>query len=603
MVNIRRYIVYAFLPLFMGLCLAGCSQEEVVSFANGTLRLSIGHVSQSIETRATPSQLGKPLIDRFKLKIQRTESAYASYDGAFVDNLELNVGTYTITAYHGEDVPLGKDCPYYEGVATATIEENQSASVTIPCRVANALVSVVFGRDEEERARFDKFYKDYGVRVRIGNHSIDLASDEAKQSIYFPAGSEPILMFYGTLKEFDCIVSCELLSDALPTTFEAAEHAIVTLTLPESELEVNIVKVEVETVSIEETIPLEWFPSPSVTAQHRYDGAGSLVGTDLDFSNAYPGMQWRAVVTNADGIEVRSVEGSGALSSSYDSVSAWPYLPSGDYTVTSYFLQGSSLTEGVSKTFSVGKPDLKASVDGYTSYSKYLEGDVDGANACERGTIYSPSVSLNVSEVLFSNGNYDCVFDYTYAGSTISVKTGKNSYSIANITGQAASATPYRLSASVTFDGVTVSAYKDFYITGLPVTYAPPTTENGWIAGTDYVSFASGRVRLGQNAWSQSQNIYNSNFAIPVKTKVALDYDVMIHPASMGTTLKASIGGITLMEISEKGGFLNSKDYAHKGTTNSGVLSNVGTEFKCENTYGLAQSCSYIYSLTLKYGE
>ena len=602
MVNIRRYIVYAFLPLFMGLCLAGCSQEEVVSFANGTLRLSIGHVSQSIETRATPSQLGKPLIDRFKLKIQRTESAYASYDGAFVDNLELNVGTYTITAYHGEDVPLGKDCPYYEGVATATIEENQSASVTIPCRVANALVSVVFGRDEEERARFDKFYKDYGVRVRIGNHSIDLASDEAKQSIYFPAGSEPILMFYGTLKEFDCIVSCELQSDALPTTFEAAEHAIVTLTLPESELEVNIVKVEVEMVSIEETIPLEWFPSPSVTAQHRYDGAGSLVGTDLDFSNAYPGMQWRAVVTNADGIEVRSVEGSGALSSSYDSVSAWPYLPSGDYTVTSYFMQGASLTEGASKTFSVGKPDLKASVDGYTSYSKYLEGDVDGANACERGTIYSPSVSLNVSEVLFSNGNYDCVFDYTYAGSTISVETGKNSYSIANITGQVASATPYRLSASVTFDGVTVSAYKDFYITGLPVIYAPPTQAAGW-STSGKIAFNSDNVKLGHNATQQTQYISNTDFAIPQGTKVFMDYNFKITTLTIGTTLTVTLGDNVLFEKSEDAKLFSTQNFTHKGTSETVTLSSMTTEVKCNNSYGLGTTYSTIYSLALKYGK
>ena len=247
MKSIKRNIIFAFFPLLLVVLLSGCRQEEIVSFANGTLRLSIGHVSQDTETRSTPSQLGKPLVERFKLKIQRTGNTYVSYDGTFVDNLELSVGTYNIMAYYGEDVLLGKDCPYYEGVATATIEEEQSASVTIPCRVANALVSVAFGRDEEERARFDRFYKDYGLRVRIGNQSLDLPSDEAKQSIYFPAGSEPTLMFYGTLKEFDRVVTCELQSDDLPTRYAAAEHAIVTLTLPdpESALSINISKVEV----------------------------------------------------------------------------------------------------------------------------------------------------------------------------------------------------------------------------------------------------------------------------------------------------------------------------------------------------------------------
>ena len=156
MVNIRRYIALAFLPLFMVMLLGGCCEEEFASFTNGTLQLNIGHVSQKTETRATPAQLGKPLVEKFTLKIQRIGNGYASYEGAFVDNLELNVGTYNIMAYYGENVLLGKDCPYYEGSATATIEKDQSTSATIPCRVANALVSVAFGRDEAERARFKR---------------------------------------------------------------------------------------------------------------------------------------------------------------------------------------------------------------------------------------------------------------------------------------------------------------------------------------------------------------------------------------------------------------------------------------------------------------
>ena len=597
MVNIRRHIVHAFLPLFIVLCFAGCSQEEVISLAtNGALRLSIGHVSQDTQTRATPSQLGKPFENRFNLKIQRAGNTYAAYDGKFVDEVELNVGTYTITAYHGEDVFLGKDCPYYEGVATATIEENQSTSVTIPCRVANALVSVVFGRNEEERARFDKFYKDYGLRVRIGNHSIDLASDEAKQSIYFPAGSKPTLIFYGTQREFDRVVSCELQSDALPTTFEAADHAIVTLTLPdpESALYINIAKVEVETVTIEETIPISWLPAPVVTAQHRYDDAGYLQGTDVEFSNSYPGMPWRAVVTNAAGVAVRSIEAGDALLSSYDSSSEYPYLPSGDYKATYYIVDGASATEVSSVTFSLDRPDLKLIVGGYTSYTRFLEGDIDGANACDGKTVYDLLVELNVAESVLAKNDYTFAFRYG-SGYTENVEVGKNRFYREAVNNQAASFDPYHLEANVTFDGVSLSGAKDFYITGLPATYAPPTA-NDWTA-TSNVTFSGSEAKLDGN----NTAITNAGFAIPAQTKVVMDYNVKIRAAKYLTTTNKftiTIGSTEVLSESLRGGVLSesTKDYSGSKTYTS---SSQTTTIKCTSS----KQYTSIYSLSLKYSK
>ena len=580
----------------MVILLGGCSQEEITSFTNGTLRLNIGHVSQKTETRATPSQLGKPLVDRFKLKIQRAGSTNVSYDGTFVDNLELSVGTYNIMAYYGEDVLLGKDCPYYEGSATATIEEDQSTSVTIPCRVANALVSVVFGRDEEERARFDKFYKDYGLRVRIGNQSIDLASDEAKQSVYFPAGSAPTLIFYGTLREFDRVVSCELQSGDLPTIYEAAEHAIVTLTLPdpESALTINISKVEVETVTIGETIPLSWLPAPVVTAQHRYDEAGYLQGTDVEFSNSYPGMPWRAVVTNAAGVAVRSIEAGDALLSSYDSSSEYPYLPSGDYKATYYIVDGASATEVSSVTFSLGKPDLKLIVGGYTSYTRFLEGDIDGANACDGKTVYDILVSLNVAERVLAKSDYSFTFRYG-SGDTENVEVGKNRFYRDVVANQTAKFDPYRLEANVTFDGISLTTNKDFYITGLPVTYAPPSTANGWSKSSGTVNFNSGETKLDNGA------ITNTGLAIPAQTKVAMDYKVKIRAgATLLSTTKftITIGSTEVFSQTQRGNAFSESSSDYSGskayTSNSQT-----TTIKCNSN----KSYSSIYSLSLKYSK
>lgn len=603
MIKTKRYRISALIALIIVVVMGGCSQEEVVSLANGTLHLSIGHADKKTETRATPAQIGKPLAEKFNLKIQRSGSDYPSYDGKFVGDVELRVGTYNITAYYGENVVIGKNTPYYEGVATAVIEEGQSTSVNIPCRVANALVSVIFGRDEVETARFDRFYKDYGVAVRVGEHSqVILHGEEKSYSVYFPAGSNPVLVFFGTLKENDELVWCELSSSALPETFEAADHAIVTLTLPdpESALNVDITKVEVVTAMLDETIPLSWLPISTATAVHHYDAQDVLVGTDVTFSNSYPGMQWKAVVVNAAGEEVRSISGTGELISTYNSSSAWPYLPSGNYKAIFYLEDGGNYNKVGSRDFNIGSPELKLTLGGYSSYTKYLEGDVDAANACDRGSVYDISVALNVSEALLAKFPY--TFTYQYSSLKVeNVANGKNSFKRSSpITGQAIDFTPYRLKAYASFDGAEANGNRDFYITGLPVTYAPPTKAAGWTS-TGTVTFSDDNVELGYNAGQNSQSITNNDVAIPQSTKVSLTYDAMIKTGwAKGTTLTITIGENQF--LSQSKGTSNFEKTPYKGTVMMPLTSDAA-EIKCHNSYGLEQTYSCIYSLSLKYGE
>ena len=605
--NNKRYILSVLISLFVAVFMGGCSQEEMDSLANGTLRLSIGYAAQKTETRATPTQLGKPLADKFNLRVQRTGSDIVFYDGKFVEDLEVKVGTYDITAYYGENVTIGKDAPYYEGVASAVIEEDKSTSVTIPCRVANAMVSVAFGRDEEERERFDRFYMDYGLIVKVGDYSLALTKDDVESSIYFPAGSTPTLLFYGTLRENDELVWCELSSEALPVPFAAADHAVVTLSLPnpESALNVDITKVEVMTAMLDETIPLSWLPISTATAQHHYDEQGLLVGTDVTFSNSYPGMEWKAVVTNAAGEEIRIVQGIGELKSTYDTSTEWPYLPSGDYKATFYLSDVGTFNKVGSRDFSVGKPELKLTLGGYSSYTKYQEGDIDAANACDRKTIYDLSVALNVSETLLAK--YAYTFTFQYASMAVEkVAGGKNSFKRDSpVTNQAVSLTPYRLKAEASFDGVSVNNYKDFYITGLPVTYAPPKKDTGWVAGTDYVTFSDSEVKLGERGSLTAhydEYIYNTDFAVPRQSVVTLDYSIMIRPATMGTTLTFSLGEDLLLSKREAGGAADFDEYPHSGSETIELFDDA-TELKCLNSYGGSMTYSCIYSLSLKYGR
>ena len=582
------------LALLISIVMEGCSQEEIVTLSNGTLRLSIGQSASVDVTRATPAQLGKPLAERFSLKVVKNENVH--YEGGFVDELELRVGTYDVKACYGEDVAIGKDAPYYEGSATALIEKDASTAVTIPCRVANALVSVNFGRDEEERARFDKYYAHYGLLVQVGSYSLAITEEEKNTSIYFPAGSKPTLYFYGVLRESGQTVSCELQSDYLPVTYEAAEHAIVTLTLPEGEVEANISKVDVEMVTVEETIPLSWFPAPTATAQHHYDNTGMLVGTDLQFVHSYPNpnLQWRVVVTNAADEEVRRSEGSGELFSAYDSSSDYLYLPSGSYLATYYLIDGDTAEEVGRRTFMIGSPELKITLGGYTSYSKYLEGNVDAANACDRGSVYDISVSLNVAETVLARNEYTFTFRYG-SGYTENVEAGKNRFYRDVVANQTAKFDPYRLEANVTFDGVSLNANKDFYITGLPATYTPPTASD-WTA-TSNVTFSGSEAKLNGN----NTAITNAGFSIPAQTKVVMDYNVKIRAAKYLTTTNKftiTIGSTEVLSESLRGGVFSesTKDYSGSKTYTS---SSQTTTIKCTSS----KQYTSIYSLSLKYSK
>lgn len=604
--NIIKTTVLAFI-LLAGV---SCSQDiEDLVVADGKLRLSISQVTVKTETRATPSALGKPLISNFNLKIQRSGTSLVPYEGKFVETLDIKCGTYDITATCGEDVAIGRDTPYYLGTAQATVSKDSSTTVNIPCRVANALLSVRFGSDEAESKRFDRFYEDYGVLVRVGTKSMAIEGVNPNSSIYFPAGSNPQLEFYGHLKSDNGrLVTMKLSSTLLPESLNAAEHAIVTLTLPdpESSLVVNISKVLVEDVTMDETIPLSWLPVPTATPVHQHDGNGYLVGTNVTFSNSYPGMNWKAVIINSYGEEVRSVEGQGELLSEYSVSNEWPYLPQGNYTALYYFIIDGTTKKISSRDFVVGQPQIQVSVGGYSSYTKYLEGDIDGANACNNKTIYEPYVRLHVSEELLNNDKYHYSFSYTYDGAKADIYNGQSYYYTSAIENQPIRIEPYVLKANAIFDGVSVESSKDFYITGLPVKFTPPSEGNGWKGETKCVTFSESEVKLGNIGGISTQGedkITNSNFAVPRGVHVQLDYSIGISPATMGTTFSVILGNDELHAQSQDGEIgLSFPVYSYNGSTIT-EIKRVATSLNCTNSYGGGSTYTSVYSLNLKYAQ
>lgn len=236
----------------------GCSKDDEQTERSGFV-ISLDEATVDVASRATPKELGKPLDVNFHIKVVNTTTGSSVYDGAFTKLIPVNAGSYELTASYGEDVELEFDTPYYIGTATAEHQENVNTPVTIPCKVGNALLSVVF----ENADRFNKLYSKYGLRVDVGESSKTIGSDETAKSLYFKAGSDVKIYFDATKKD-NSPYSVDLtasLSSVLP--FKAADHAVVKLSA--SAFGLKIEKIEVEKVTVSETIPVEWLPKPKVS--------------------------------------------------------------------------------------------------------------------------------------------------------------------------------------------------------------------------------------------------------------------------------------------------------------------------------------------------
>ncbi len=212
-----------------------------------------------VESRSTPAELEDPLNTDFDLKIIRTSTGETVYDGKFKEDLiQASAGFYQVTASFGTNPVLEVDAPYYEGTVTEVeVRKDTPAQVLVPCKVANALLSVVYGES------IAKVYDSYYVTVAVGEESREIRD---KKSAYFRAGSVVNVWFHGTPKGESEERTFELLHEGLTAPLEAGEHAILNLSI-EAGVNVSVEKVEVKMVTVGETVPVEYMPKPKLEAE------------------------------------------------------------------------------------------------------------------------------------------------------------------------------------------------------------------------------------------------------------------------------------------------------------------------------------------------
>lgn len=252
---------------FIGLLLAACQAEQWEGMEGG-FQISLGE-DVTVTTKSTPAELGKPVKEQFSLKIVKESTGSTLYDGIFTSNqIPASAGLYTVTATYGDNPLLGLDTPYYKGEeAGVEVTEGETRTVNLSCKVANALTSVTY----EEPEKFDALFSSYGLKVSVGNQSVTISKDNAQKSAYYRAGTIPTFQFVGTLKDNGQAVSMTLEDDKLKNadSFGAGKHCKLTLKVKPaaSGVILTVAKVEVENVTISETIPVEWLPKPKIEAE------------------------------------------------------------------------------------------------------------------------------------------------------------------------------------------------------------------------------------------------------------------------------------------------------------------------------------------------
>lgn len=272
------------LLLLCGMWLGGCQEEDDFrSSAQTGFQITLTDEANQAYSRTAPAALEKPLTSMFQLRVVDLATNKVAYSGKCAESVLVKEGTYNLTATYGENPVIGLDTPYYEGtLENQQVVTGQMTSASISCAVANALLSVNYDAES-----LKKVYEDYSVTVSVGDQSVELEAATDK-SAYFQEGSSVKLVFHGHLAGTGQEVSYDIAEPVNPekpdwkpfTNIPARTHvkiALGTNGVTSSGVGISVEKVEVSTVSVTETLPMEFMPKPKLESE-------GFVNNELSFA-------------------------------------------------------------------------------------------------------------------------------------------------------------------------------------------------------------------------------------------------------------------------------------------------------------------------------
>ena len=347
--------------------------------------------------------------------------------------------------------------------------------------------------------------------------------------------------------------------------------------------------------------------APKVTYAHvNSDIDGKFAGTAITLSNAnISDGETTVTIKNADGVIYRELKYDSRDNITFEVTENMPYLPAGSYTAEFKYAVGTKSYGLVSSGFYVDAPGASrftlTLAEPVTSYSKYLAGDIAGANLWTNDKVGNLGASVNISDAVLAQMGVACEFlvDGESKGSTMAVSDG--AYAASTI--ENLPMAEHKLTAKINFDGVEInSAEKNFVITGLPHVFA--MTENEFKL-SDKCSFENGYIKLGINAVVGERTATSKvSFCVPqdinIKTYTRVKiyaYKPVFKVYDVDFLLK--IAGTQVRKQNSNQNTSGNEYYFEDNGTFTTTAQNV--EFKCD--YGTVVSKAHcdVYSCKIEY--
>lgn len=355
---------------------------------------------------------------------------------------------------------------------------------------------------------------------------------------------------------------------------------------------------------------IDFTAAPTAVASHSYPN-GILSGTDVTLNLGIPaGMEGyvqnlTAKMTSSAGTVVRSLSTTSAQQSMKLAVAnGFTYIPQGEYSLSyTYTLNGVEDTKTISLT--VPAPTFTVTADAYTSYDKYLNGEISAANNCGPIDIYDINCSVSISNTVLSqvglsawsaslvdSNGVDHLSQDNSVNENLSVFYKSDHISSFNVG-------TYKLSATATFDGVNISSAEDeLIVTGLPYK-APSMVESDW--KFEYpAAYSNGKIVLGDSKGIGGGIVVMTRaFYIPQNIGIKIDlYAYLRTKLAMNSEFRFFVNNEKV--IGKKCGSVD--NYITLDATSTFTPS--GSSIKMESSYKVAGSITCdVYSLNILYNN
>ncbi|MBN1415304.1 MAG: DUF4493 domain-containing protein [Bacteroidales bacterium] len=164
-------------------CILSCQREEVTPpLAKGTLSVNIGlfisvnDVENTLKSTADAGDFKVTIHASGGDPVQVFEKA-----SEMPEHIEMDPGTYYVTAHSDNDLPAAFSNPYYYGEsALFEIVPAGQQTVSVNCQLANTMVTIFFS--DQVKENFD----DYSVTVSSAAGSLIFGRDETRPGYFRP---------------------------------------------------------------------------------------------------------------------------------------------------------------------------------------------------------------------------------------------------------------------------------------------------------------------------------------------------------------------------------------------------------------------------------